>query len=155
VTPRIRRRAEVPGRTRAVGYVRFVLKRRNRASGVADGVFEAIREVESSLRAGHADHERLRELDQWFDEHLPSPARRRVSKSKSIYSYGRNARGIAWLKDTATECISRMRELVAILEKHGHRVEMIREDRVGQVVYEDEFQVVAEPFADTKTEGDQ
>jgi hypothetical protein len=152
MTPRIRRRAAVTGRTRAVGYVRFVLKRRNLDSGMADGVFEVLSDLEASPRTALADHERLRELGQWFDDHLPSPGRRRVSKRRSIY--GRNLRTIAWFKDTATECISRMRTLAAILEKYGHRVGMIHEDRIGSIVYEDEFQVVAEPFADTKTESE-
>jgi len=38
-----------------------------------------------------------------------------------------------------------------ILEKYGHPVTMLTETRVGYVVYEDEFQVVAEPFSDTQT----
>jgi hypothetical protein len=41
VSPRIRRRPTISGRTRVVGYVRFVLKRKPQASGVATGVFEA------------------------------------------------------------------------------------------------------------------
>ena len=41
-----------------------------------------------------------------------------------------------------------MRELVAILETHGVAVRMLKAQRVGYVVYEDEYQVVAEPFAD-------
>ncbi len=44
-----------------------------------------------------------------------------------------------------------MHELKAILESNGCPVTVIREDRIGYVVHEDEFQAVAEPFADTKT----
>jgi hypothetical protein len=40
------------------------------------------------------------------------------------------------------------RELVAILEAHDIRTEMITSDRPGYVVYEDQYQVVAEPFRD-------
>jgi hypothetical protein len=38
-----------------------------------------------------------------------------------------------------------------VLEKYGHPVTMLTESRVGYVVYEDELQVVAEPFSDTQT----
>lgn len=44
-----------------------------------------------------------------------------------------------------------MREVGEILARHGHRVEMLKESRPGYLVYEDEFQVVVEPFADSTT----
>jgi hypothetical protein len=64
---------------------------------------------------------------------------------------GRCAKGIAWLRDTATEHISRMQEMRRIVEANGYSVGLVRADRVGYVTYEDEVQVVAEPFADTPT----
>lgn len=51
------------------------------------------------------------------------------------------------VKDSAVEHISRVRSLVAILEHHGVSVRMLKTGRVGYVVYEDEYQIVAEPFA--------
>jgi hypothetical protein len=39
--------------------------------------------------------------------------------------------------------------LVVIPEHHGISVRMLKADRVGYIVYEDDFQIVAEPFADT------
>jgi hypothetical protein len=55
--------------------------------------------------------------------------------------------------ELAAECISRLYELKRILEANGHVVTVVREDRVGFVVFEDDYQVVAEPFADTDTDG--
>ena len=49
-------------------------------------------------------------------------------------------------RDTAQEHIARIREMVAILESHGVSVRMLKTDRVGYVVYEDEHQVVASHF---------
>jgi hypothetical protein len=43
-----------------------------------------------------------------------------------------------------------MQELVAVLENHGVPVHILKTTRPGYVVYEDEFQVVSEPFRDTK-----
>jgi hypothetical protein len=87
----------------------------------------------------------------WLDEKLPVPKRFNRTKSKGFYR--RNTRGIAWFRETATEFISKMQVVKSVLESHGHRVHMICEKRIGYVVYEDEFQVVAEPFAETRTKG--
>ena len=38
--------------------------------------------------------------------------------------------------------------MVAILENHGVYVRNLKAKRVGYVVYEDEHQIVAQPFAD-------
>ena len=46
-----------------------------------------------------------------------------------------------------------MHALKWLLEAHGHPVSIVREDRVGYIVHEDEFQVIAEPFSDTRTTG--
>jgi hypothetical protein len=46
-----------------------------------------------------------------------------------------------------------MHQLKRVLESNGHHVTMVRENRIGYVVYEDHLQVVAEPFSETKTSG--
>ncbi len=44
-----------------------------------------------------------------------------------------------------------MHEMVAVLKHHDVPVHMIKAARPGYVVYEDEFQIVAVPFADADT----
>jgi hypothetical protein len=51
-----------------------------------------------------------------------------------------------WFKDTAKDHLAHIRDLVAILRSHRIAVQMLKTDRVGYVVYEDEYQIVAEPF---------
>ena len=58
------------------------------------------------------------------------------------------ARRAKQFRGSKTAQLSTLRELVAILETHGVPVRMLKAQRVGYVVYEDEHQVVAEPFAD-------
>jgi len=94
------------------------------------------------------DFKMLRDTLAWFDANLQKPSRFNRTRSKGYYR--RTPSGIAWFRDTATECITRMHDLKTVLEAHGYPVAIIREDRVGYVVYEDEQQVVAEPFADTR-----
>jgi hypothetical protein len=42
-----------------------------------------------------------------------------------------------------------MHRIRDVLEKYGTQVDVVYETRLGYVVYEDEFQVVAEPFSET------
>jgi hypothetical protein len=51
----------------------------------------------------------------------------------------------------ATEYVSRMHALCRILNEHGVRTEMITSARPGYVVFEDDYQVAAVPFAETAT----
>ena len=44
-----------------------------------------------------------------------------------------------------------MHEIKRVLEANGHVVHIVREDRIGYIVYTDDAQVIAEPFADTRT----
>jgi hypothetical protein len=77
------------------------------------------------------------------------PARFNRTRSKGYYR--RDTRGIAWFRDTAGDCLTRMHVLKRLIESHGNAVAVIYETHVGYIVYEDEAQVVAEPFADTRT----
>lgn len=84
---------------------------------------------------------------EWFGEHLKKPTRFTASKPPF---YRKKNKAISWFKDSAHEHLARIRELIAILEHHGISVRMLKSNRVGYIVYEDEFQIVAEPFADTR-----
>ena len=41
--------------------------------------------------------------------------------------------------------------LKRLLEANGFLVSMVREIQVGYIVYEDDLQVIAEPFSETQT----
>jgi hypothetical protein len=84
-----------------------------------------------------SDAEELDVLRAWFSENLEKPT-----------SFGRNKLqlGICWFKTGTTEHIARIWEMVRILERHGIYIKKIRTDKPGSVIYEDEWQLVAEPF---------
>ena len=44
-----------------------------------------------------------------------------------------------------------MHQLKYILEANGYHVMLIREERIGYIVYEDDLQVIAEPFSDRRS----
>jgi len=130
-------------------FLRFVVSKKNSASGVEDGLFGVAYALCRGDDATPEDRDALRALLAWFDTNLATPERFNRTSSKGHYR--RAPKGISWFRDSASEHIRRMRELKRILEENGHLVSTIEEEKIGYVVYEDEAQVVAEPFADTRT----
>ncbi len=93
------------------------------------------------------DARRLKEILEWFDDNLDLPERFNRTKSKGAWR--RAAAGVSWFKASASEHIAKMRELAAVLGEHGYHVVQLETDRPGFIVYQDDHQIVAEPFADT------
>ncbi|MEQ9501248.1 MAG: hypothetical protein RIT81_30550 [Deltaproteobacteria bacterium] len=130
-----------------MGFVRFVVDEVHPDSGAPTGVLQRAIELTEGPDLDDVTRASVLEHLHWFDDNLATPDRFNRTTSKGFYR--RAAKGISWLKDDATEHVARLFELKRTLESLGHRVTMIREARVGYVVYEDEHQVVAEPFSDT------
>jgi hypothetical protein len=129
--------------------MRFIVSNDNPDSGVEDGIFGAAYALRDAKGTSKHDRDSLVEHLTWFAKNLPIPKRFNRSASKGYYR--RNTRGIAWFRDDALEHISRMHEIRRVLEANGCVVHLIQEDRIGYVVYKDDAQVIAEPFADTRT----
>jgi hypothetical protein len=128
-------------------YLRFVVTDIDEESGRELGVFHAVRNLRDEEKLHTHEEEQHDSIVQRFNEHLRKPTRFRASKPPF---YRKKSRAISWFKDTAHEHLARVRELVLILEHHDIPVRMQKADRVGYIVYEDEFQIVAQPFADTR-----
>jgi hypothetical protein len=132
-----------------MAYLRFVLGINHPDTGLADGVFRTAYALLDGNEVSKNDREALADQLAWFSKNLPVPKRFNRSASKGFYR--RKAKGIAWLHDSAREHITRMHEIKRVLEANGHVVHVVWEDRIGYVVYSDHVQVIAEPFADTRT----
>lgn len=128
-------------------YLRFVVADIHEDSGQELGVFHAVRNLLDDGELLVHEEEQHDAIIQWFNEHLEKPTRFTASKPPF---YRRQSKAISWFKDTAHEHLARVRELVVILEHHGVSVRMLKTNRVGYIVYEDEFQIVAEPFTDSR-----
>lgn len=125
-------------------FVRFVVSEAHWCSGHRSGLIQAAEELREKFTA--EEERRYQAAYGWFKVNLPVPDR----FARSSHAHAHTA-ALSWFKDSAVECVSRMRDVAAILEAHDVRVEMLRTGRPGYVVYEDAFQVAAEPFADTPT----
>ncbi len=81
----------------------------------------------------------------WFEVNLIEPHR----FARGPASSG-GTRGVSWFKDSAAAHVRKAYEVRALLREASVEVEVLTTKRPGYVVYEDEVQVVAEPFSDTK-----
>jgi hypothetical protein len=124
-------------------YLRFVVPDIDEDSDMELGVFHAVRNLREEGKLYRYEEERHDLIRQWFNENLEKPTRFTASKPPF---YRKPNKAISWFKDSANEHLNYVRELVAILQNHGVIVQLLKTDSVGYVVYEDEYQIVAEPF---------
>ena len=89
----------------------------------------------------------LEELLAWFRENLPIPED--FTRSAARHREVDHSRGLSWFKGDAGEVLDKVAELIALLDQFDHVVEQIETERPGYIVYDDDWQVVADPFADT------
>jgi len=118
-------------------YVRFVIGRKDEDSHVEQGIFQAAGQALEWNQIVGSDADELNELRMWFSKNLERPT-----------SFGRDKQrlGICWFKTSSTDHISRIWEMVRILERNGVYIKKVRTDRPGYLIYEDDWQIVAEPF---------
>jgi hypothetical protein len=126
-------------------YIRFVTWQIDPESQRSRGIFQVAFQLRDLGWLDERQEAQLEDLRLWFDANLEKPSR--FTASKPPY-YRKASKAISWFKDTATEHVSKMREMASILESHGQAVRMLKTERVGYVVYEDDWQIVAEPFSD-------
>ncbi len=127
-------------------FIRFVVLERDNDSGVRQGLFQAIVSLRRSGRMSKADDDRAVAIREWFNQNLERPLRFNRSRKPN-----RKKKAISWFKSGATRHLAKIRELQIILESYGVHVDMVKTKRPGYILYEDEFQVTAEPFRDTAT----
>lgn len=130
-----------------MSYIRFVIPQPDADSASPQGLFQAVREATENPLTPTYVVEALHEPTRWFDENLSAPNRFNRTKSKGYYR--RAAAGISWIKPEASAHIAKMREIAELLKEQGFHVSQLQTRRPGYIVYEDDHQIVAEPFSDT------
>ena len=127
-------------------FLRFVTTELDDESHKELGIFHAAGKLRSRGSLSQEEETLLQEIRDWFNVNLEKP--KRLTSAKSPY-YRKRQNGISWFKDSAGEHIRKMHEMIVLLKHHDVPVRMIKTTRPGYVVYEDEFQIVAVPFADS------
>jgi hypothetical protein len=128
-------------------FLRFVTTEVHEESHRALGLFQAAARLRDKQVLSDEEEAILSEIRDWFSRNLKKPTR--FTTAKPPY-YRKRQNGISWFKGSAHEHIDKMREMVALLKHHDVPVQMIKAARPGYIVYEDNFQIVAVPFADGK-----
>lgn len=126
----------------ATTYLRFVLEETDQRTGMEKGLFTA---AYSALRSGELysyEEKEIKEALEWLEKRLPVPDK----FSKKRNASHKNTHGISWFRPNAVETLKQIRRIVAVLEEHGTKVTVLKSTRPGYIVYEDIFQIVAEPF---------
>lgn len=125
--------------------LRFVTHSTHRPFGYRSGVFIVAYELRRTLPPSISRFEELAEQLNWFEKNLAVP----TSFSISRHPHAKET-AISWIRSGAKEHVSRLRMLVELVEEIGHvAIDEIRTERPGYIVFEDDHQVVALPFADT------
>jgi hypothetical protein len=127
-------------------YLRFEVPSAGKTDGVLNGIFAAAYELRDAPELAAWKADQLELMISWFRKNLRRPRRFTSSKSKGYRQ--RSARGMSWFKDTAQEHLSRIREMKHFLAEEGVVVLERTTERPGYIVYEDDVQIVAEPFRD-------
>ena len=122
-------------------YFRFIAADPDREPNRPEGVFAAAYDV---LDRGVAPEYLRREIRftlDWFVRELPIPprfARRRRPHAPDT--------GLCWFRTTSVDCVRQVRHLAFLVEECGIPVREVRTTSPGYVIYEDDHQIVAEPF---------
>jgi hypothetical protein len=105
-------------------------------------------ELSRSTDVNHELQAELSRLLTWIEHNVELPDRFNRTTSKGWYR--RETRGISWLRAGAVQHVQAFRSLADVVARCGYEVSEIHETRVGYLIYEDDVQVVAEPFRDTR-----
>ena len=130
-------------------FLRFASAEVDRDSQCEEGLFQAAGRLLESGRLESHEEEQLRELLDWFNRNLRVPR----CASRRTPPHERTPRAICWFRAEAHSAVARMWELARFLRQHGLPVRFLKVRRPGAVEYEDEQQVMAEPFRDTDLKG--
>lgn len=122
-------------------FVRFVTSNRDGVSDQREGIFTALYALERAHELQPHGLAWSTEIEAWFDKNLRRPASFNWSSRPNAPT-----RAVTWLKVSAAEHVSKMRELAQLLEYKDIAVEELRTLKPGYIVYEDDYQVAAIPF---------
>ena len=128
-------------------YLRFVQMNVVAGARSRAGIFTAAYDLRDAGKTDVLTRAQLDSLLVWFRENLASPTR--FSRTNSKGAYRRSVtHGLSWYKPSAKVHLEKTFELSSILQQNGYGVEVLKTSRLGYILYEDEHQIVAEPFAD-------
>jgi hypothetical protein len=129
-------------------YLRFVSPLRSDEHGGYLGIFQAAFECRDDEFQPYYLTDIIREEIEWFKKHLPSPDSHVFDVRGRCW---KAALGICWFRSEARAMIAHAFTVRAILEECGYPIKTIGTRKPGDILYEDDFQIVAKPEKTTPT----
>jgi len=129
-------------------YMRFVSPLRSERRGVDLGIFQWAFECRNETETPASLREAIQLEVDWFNENLPVPRGRVfLAKSRKIM----RSDGICWFRCEADTMIRRAFILRSLLGECGYVIVTRTTEVPGQILYKDDFQIVAKPKETTPT----
>ena len=125
-----------------VQYLRFQSPHRN-DRGRFTGVFGLVNNLAREGRLSEEQEAFRRLNNKWYDAAYTDPS----TIDATVYDDEVNPGAAAWFKPSATHLLARVPGYLEILAAHGVDCQVLRSTDPGQVVYEDDVQIVVVPYA--------
>lgn len=109
--------------------------------GTYPGVFALTNGLAHAGALSAPDRAWWRVANDWCNDAYPDPS----AIDPSVYDRTVHSTAQAWFKSTALHLLAMVDEYVALLHRYGVPCEQIRTNDPGEILYEDEVQVVAVP----------
>ena len=125
-------------------FIRFVTDQYDPNTGQPMGIFAAAYWLLENDRIPDYSRAEIRKTLDWFKTNLPIPDR--FVRSRKPH---RRDNGVCWFKTHASECMRHVRYLALLVSEHDIAVRELLTDTPGYMIYEDDAQVVTQPFSST------
>ncbi|MEW2419490.1 hypothetical protein AB0911_02925 [Streptomyces nigra] len=125
-----------------VQYLRFQSPHRN-DRGRFTGVFGLVNNLAREGRLSEEQEAFRRLNNKWYDAAYTDPS----TVDATVYDDEVNPGAAAWFKPSATHLLARVPGYLEILAAQGVDCQVLRSTDPGQVVYEDDVQIVVAPYA--------
>ncbi|WP_055619926.1 hypothetical protein [Streptomyces sp. JHA19] len=125
-----------------VQYLRFQSPHRN-DRGRFTGVFGLVNNLAREGRLSEEQEAFRRLNNKWYDAAYTDPS----TVDPTVYDHEVNPGAAAWFKPSATHLLARVPGYLEILAAQGVDCQVLRSTDPGQVVYEDDMQIVVVPYA--------
>lgn len=123
-------------------FLRFIGTEIDLRTGQPSGLMTLAYELRDSVKINLADAAQLQAHLAWIQQTIPIPTR----FARRRNGYHKEAHGLSWVKADSGEFVRHLHAIADILARCDISVDVVRTARPGYIVYEDDWQVVAEPF---------
>ena len=117
-------------------YLRFIGLNKDSDSKQKQGLITIAYDLRDEGEFDQFELDSVNRIINWFKDNLKVPPLLERQDSN---------RCIAWFKSEAEEPLKQIWELYYLLQNKGVAVEVLKEKNIGDIRYEDEWQVIAQP----------